>query len=276
MFSRDDQTYVVRDESVDAVLRDAANPLFQIVEMISTFEGDPQVLDIGAGNGLLARLLARKSQRGIIDGIESNPYAADIASPHYRDFYRGHAREFLEVIEKNRYDFIVLADVIEHMEDPFRFLKELRSHVSGSTRVLISTPNVAFGSVRIGLMNGEFRYVDSGLLERTHLRFFTYETLRELVRECGFHDLETLFLLRGYWETEIEISPSLKNLLYLLSIRNDRLAPVYQFLIVLGSEPDDRRPEAPIRIGRPSRVMADFVTRFWERLKHRARPGPKA
>lgn len=271
MFRRNEQTYVIGDEIVDRILDDPANPLCQISEMVSRFEGLPRVLDIGAGNGLLAMLVASRSQQAIIDGIEANPSAADIASPHYRNFYAGHAQEFLEVIENNHYDFIVLADVIEHMEDPLSFLKDLHSHVSSSARVVISIPNVAFGAVRIGLMNGEFRYVDSGLLERTHLRFFTYETLVELVRKSGFYDLKTYFLFRDILKTEIHTPASIRNLLYLLSIRNNELAHVYQFLIVLGKQPPDCRHNDPIRIGKKSRLMGEFGTNLWRNMKHRAR-----
>jgi 2-polyprenyl-3-methyl-5-hydroxy-6-metoxy-1,4-benzoquinol methylase len=267
MFSRNEQTYDGGDDSVDATLADPANSLCQIAEMIARFDGIPAILDIGAGNGLLSLLVARRSESAIIDGIESNSFAAELAAPHYRNFYRGSAHEFLEVIQANQYDFIVLADVIEHMADPLEFLRDLNSHVSGSTRIILSTPNVAFGSVRVGLMNGEFRYVDSGLLERTHLRFFTYETLVELVRQSGFYSLQTLFLKRDILKTEIDISTSLRNLLYLLSIRNDELSHVYQFLVVLGKDREAQRQTEPIRVGRPSRIPVDFFARFWSDLK---------
>ena len=276
MFSKNEQTYLLGDEIVDRILHEPANPLRQIAEIISRFDGIPKVLDIGAGNGLLPMLLTSRAPQAIIDGIEPNSFAADIASQHYRNFYTGHAREFLKVIENDHYDFIVLADVIEHMEDPLSFLKDLNSHVSSSASVIISVPNVAFGAVRIGLMNGQFRYVDSGLLERTHLRFFTYETLIELVRKSGFCALETYFLFRDILKTEIHTSASIKNLLYLLSIRNNALAHVYQFLIVLGKEPADCRHDDPIQIGKQSRLIREFVRDLWRKVKSLARRTFKA
>lgn len=273
MFSRNTQTYVIGDEIVETILDDPANPLCQIAEMITSFDGVPKVLDIGAGNGLLSMLVKRGSPKAIIDGIEASSFAADIASQHYRNFYRGYAQDFMEVIAKINYDFIVLADVIEHMQDPLSFLKDLNSHVDSSTRIILSAPNVAFGAVRVGLMNGDFRYVDSGLLERTHLRFFTRATLLELVRNSGFHDLKTFFLFRHILKTEIEISANMRNLLYLLSIRNDVLAHVYQFLVVLGKDFEAARHEDPVRIGKPSNVLSDFFSGAWSDLKNRVRRG---
>jgi hypothetical protein len=177
----------------------------------------------------------------------------------------------MESIAKNGYDFIVLADVVEHMQDPLSFLENLNQHVDSSTKIILSTPNVAFGAVRVGLMNGNFRYVDSGLLERTHLRFFTYETLLELIRNSGFNTLKTCFLLRHILQTEIEVPVSIRNFFYLLLIRNDELAHVYQFLVVLGKNPGTDRLEGAIQIGKPPNVISDFFSGSWSDLKRRAR-----
>jgi 2-polyprenyl-3-methyl-5-hydroxy-6-metoxy-1,4-benzoquinol methylase len=273
MFNRNTQTYVIDDEIVDQILDDPANPLCQISGIIARFEGDPTVLDIGAGNGLLSMLIKKRSPNANIDGIEASSFAADIAFQHYRSFYTGYAQDYMEVIAKNDYDFIVLADVIEHMQDPLRFLEDLNQHVDSSTKIILSTPNVAFGAARVGLMNGDFRYVDSGLLERTHLRFFTYETLLELIRNSGFNTLKTCFLLRHILKMEIKVPVSFRNLFYLFLIRNDELAHVYQFLVVLGKEPGANRSEGPIRIGRPPNVISDFFSGAWNDLKRRVRRG---
>jgi 2-polyprenyl-3-methyl-5-hydroxy-6-metoxy-1,4-benzoquinol methylase len=271
MFNRNTQTYGIDEEVVDRVLDDPANPLCQIAEIIASFDGVPTVLDIGAGNGLLSMLIAKGSPKANIDGIEASTFAADIASHHYRNFYTGNAHDFMEVIAENSYDFIVLADVIEHMPDPLSFLKDLIHYVGPSTKIILSTPNVAFGAVRVGLMNGDFHYVDSGLLERTHLRFFTYETLLELIRNSGFNTLKTCFLFRHILKMEIKVPVSIRNFCYLFSIRNDKLAHVYQFLVVLGKDPDAARLEGPIQIGKPPNVISDFFSEAWNDLKGRVR-----
>jgi len=98
---------------------------------------------------------------------------------------------------QKEYDFVVLADVIEHVADPLEFLKQLRTIVSLNTKILISVPNIAFGAIRIELLNGIFDYVDSGIRERTHLRFFTLKTIYELVNELGMN-LERIYFLQYF------------------------------------------------------------------------------
>ena len=191
LFTRPDSTYEALPEAVDWVLRDAASPHHRIAKLIP--DGS-SVLDVGAGNGLLARVLHATQRDVAIDGIEPNPHAAALATPYYRRFYEGFAEDPLEP-HSERYDFIVLADVIEHIADPLAFLRRFVDEMPRETRIVIDTPNVAFGAVRLALLNGDFDYVDSGLLERTHLRFFTLATLRKLVDSLGLN-VEKLYLLQ--------------------------------------------------------------------------------
>jgi 2-polyprenyl-3-methyl-5-hydroxy-6-metoxy-1,4-benzoquinol methylase len=193
------------------------------------------VLDIGAGNGLLARLLHETHRDIAVDGIEPNRHAAAIAAPHYRRFHVGTAEDLAEPLA-DRYDFIVLADVLEHVADPLSFLRRLTDGLPRETRVIIDTPNVAFGSVRLALLKGHFDYVDSGLLERTHLRFFTLATLEKLAGELGLN-IEKLFLLqRSLLKTEIPAGDVLLDPTVVLRLLRDDLASTYQFLLVLTPE----------------------------------------
>ena len=66
----------------------------------------------------------------------------------------------MEDIYKEDYDFIILADVLEHLVNPFEFIHELSKNISAKTKIIISVPNIAFGAVRIALLNGNFDYVD--------------------------------------------------------------------------------------------------------------------
>lgn len=233
MFCRKDETYVVGDEVLDRILADDANPLCQISKLIGGFNGQAKVLDMGAGNGLLARVVVRETKNVIIDGIEPSKFASTIASAHYRKFYTGFGQDFFSMIEQENYNFIVLADVIEHMVDPFTFLKELCKQVSLSTKIVITTPNVAFGAVRIALLNGHFNYVDSGILEKTHLRFFTLETLLSMFSNIEIYIEKIYFLNRSFFNSEIDIIKYRIGISDLLMLSNDELASTYQFLFVL-------------------------------------------
>lgn len=232
MFTRTDASFELVPEAVDYVLRDEAGPLYRIAELNP--DGS-SVLDVGAGNGLLARVLLATHRDIVIDGIEPNPYAANLATPYYRRLYQGFAEGLADSVP-GPYDFIVLADVIEHVADPFAFLHGLARRQPRETRIVIDTPNVAYGTVRLALLNGRFEYVDSGLLERTHLRFFTLSTLEQLIGDLGLN-IERLFLLqRSLLKTEISMERLRMNSWLMLRLLRDELASTYQFLVVLTRE----------------------------------------
>lgn len=232
MFTRLDQTYYYNPNMIGNILQDVANPLHRVSKIIPD---GAKVLDIGAGAGLLARLLHGQHKNLVIDGIEPNASAANLAkeSQCYRKFYVGFAQDVMHEIINEDYDFIVLADVIEHIEDPLAFLQTLVQGLSEKTKLLISVPNIAFGAIRIALLYGDFEYVDSGILEKTHLRFFTLQTLKQLVSKLEIN-MESLSLLqRNIFHTEINLHKYNVNPTFISQLLQDDLASTYQFLMVL-------------------------------------------
>jgi SAM-dependent methyltransferase len=85
-----------------------------------------------------------------------------------------------------RPDIIICADVLEHLRDPWTVLAWLRTLPAPGGRAVISVPNIAHWTARRALLRGRFDYTDFGLLDRTHLRFFTRATAAELARRAGF------------------------------------------------------------------------------------------
>lgn len=230
MFRRPEGTYEVGEKAIPNILADDANPLNRISAIVPN---DAKILDIGAGSGLLALVLTKAKKNIVIDGIEPNQHAANLAISHYRHFHIGYAQEFLNHIQFENYDYIVLADVLEHMSDPLHFLRELTDCLSETTRIVISLPNVAFGSTRIALLNGDFDYVDSGILERSHLRFFTLKTVTSFISASGFNIERLQYLKRDIFSTEIQLAKYPFNYSCYRKIMKDNLSFVYQFLIVL-------------------------------------------
>jgi 2-polyprenyl-3-methyl-5-hydroxy-6-metoxy-1,4-benzoquinol methylase len=230
LFQRPDRTYDLDRLLPARIATDPLSPLHQAVRLIP--EGS-RVLDVGAGNGLLAHVLALRRAAFVIDGIEPNPRAAEIAAPYYRKFHVGFAEEFGDEIRAENYDVLVLADVIEHTVDPVSFLRNLAA-LAPSARLIVSIPNVAFAAVRMALLEGRFDYVDSGLLERTHLRFFTLATVERVFDSAGLAIERRIFLKRNAFETEIDAAPgSLLDVATLLRMRSDALSATYQFQFVL-------------------------------------------
>lgn len=203
MFHRPNYTYQVKQTGDKRLTRDSANPLIQISKLV---HDQARILDIGAGNGSLGRLFSMLGKNVIVDGIEPNAVAASIAEPYYRAMYVGYLSDYISVIDFEEYDFIVLADVIEHIDNPQIFLLQLTARLGSRATLLISIPNVAFGAVRLSLARGEFNYVDSGILERTHLRFFTYETAVNLFTSLGLGVSTSISLCRSFYRSEFERS----------------------------------------------------------------------
>ena len=85
-------------------------------------------------------------------------------------------------LEGQRFDFVLLLDVLEHLRDPLAVLERLRDRVAPGGRVIASIPNVTHGAVRLSLMSGAFTYTETGLLDRTHLRFFDRRGAEKPVR----------------------------------------------------------------------------------------------
>jgi 2-polyprenyl-3-methyl-5-hydroxy-6-metoxy-1,4-benzoquinol methylase len=143
----------------------------------------------------------------------------------------------MDEILNEKYDFIVFADVIEHIDNPINVLKNFFEKIDyEKTKVIISTPNVAFGAVRLSLMQGSFNYVDSGILEKTHLRFYTLESLKLLMSNLNLNIEKLYYLNRNFNNTETNLNDLKLNPLLIYFVSKDRMSHVYQFLLVLSKK----------------------------------------
>ncbi len=258
MFQRPAHTYETDFEKLDPgkLLREEASPLRNILDILPD---GARILDVGAGNGMLGWLIRRARPGVVADGVEPSAAGAELARGFYRNFHCARIEEVKDWILREDYDYIVLADVIEHVADPLEFLRSLTEGISERTRVILSVPNVAHYSVRLELLNGNFRYVDSGLLERTHLRFFTLETILDVASRLQLN-VESIRYLRQ--------TPSLRGLKqrYRLSwwsylkLFGDRDALTYQYLLVLGRGTAERKDLEKGRLSR-SRILKTMFLR---------------
>jgi hypothetical protein len=140
-----------------------------------------------------------------------------------------------QLIEKegiDQYDWIVMADVVEHFSYPDEILATLVAHARPGACFLLSTPNVAHLSIRLGLMSGHFDYVESGILESTHLRFFTLSTLMRVLQVAGLATERVLLLNRPPAIGELLAFGWVRALILPFLARKDELAATYQFLVV--------------------------------------------
>ena len=145
------------------------------------------VLDLGTGSGALGQYL-REHSGCTVDGLTINREEADLARPYYRRVEVANLEEpgWGALFEGARYDFIVCADVLEHLREPEKALRTCAGLLAAQGKILISVPNAAYGGLVAELLEGDFTYRDEGLLDRTHLRFFTSRSLQQFLEAEGW------------------------------------------------------------------------------------------
>ncbi|MGH7391354.1 MAG: class I SAM-dependent methyltransferase [Candidatus Rokuibacteriota bacterium] len=140
--------------------------------------GGRRLLDVGAAEGLLSRPLTERGWR--VTALEADAEAARVGARHCERMVVASADGPLPDLG-GPFDVIVCADVLEHLVDPESALARLVTHLAPGGAVVVSIPNVAHLWIRLGLLAGRFDYADRGILDRTHLRFFTRRTLEALL-----------------------------------------------------------------------------------------------
>jgi SAM-dependent methyltransferase len=141
--------------------------------------GNLKVLDVGCAQGdSLSEFLSEKVS---VTGIEPYRGDADIASGRGYNVLNSTIEAALGDISDLRFDLIIVADVLEHLINPDEILFQLISILEKDGLIFISVPNVANLTMRISLLFGRFNYSDRGILDRTHLRFFTQRTFTALI-----------------------------------------------------------------------------------------------
>ena len=137
-----------------------------------------KVLDLGCGAGVLGQFLALQ-KKCTVDGVTLSQHEAALARPHYRDLLVADLEgiNLAQAFAGRQYDRIICADVLEHLRNPEQILDACHSLLAPKGELLASIPNASYSGLLLELMQGEFRYRTEGLLDRTHLRFFTRHSL---------------------------------------------------------------------------------------------------
>jgi 2-polyprenyl-3-methyl-5-hydroxy-6-metoxy-1,4-benzoquinol methylase len=147
---------------------------------------DVTTLDVGCGEGATSLMLQQKSIAKRLLGIEYSPAAAQKASGIMDELKTGN----IEVMDLSAWrgtvDLLLCLDVLEHLYDPWKALQKLAACVKSGGMIIASIPNIQNKSVLFSLLRGQWRYEEYGLMDRTHIRFFTHQTARELMEQAGF------------------------------------------------------------------------------------------
>jgi len=213
-------------DAVDPTVRNSSQTL-----ELESVGNNKRVLDVGCATGFLGEALA--AQGCTVTGVESDPQAALKARAHLDEVVEAdlNATAIADLFPGREFDAIVFGDVLEHLMDPDAVLGSAVKLLAAGGIVVMSIPNVAHGSLRLALLQGRWDYRETGLLDRTHRRFFTREAVARMVAEAGLH-------ITGLWGTvldplgcEVEIDDESLPGAIVEWVRRQPDALTYQFVV---------------------------------------------
>jgi SAM-dependent methyltransferase len=145
-----------------------------------------RIVEIGCGDGNLGAALKKLDAERVVWGIECDRQAAINASKRLDHVFALDIQDEGPSLEPNSIDCVLFGDVLEHLVSPEDVLRRARPWLAPGGVVLASVPNIQHHSVIADLLRSDFQYAETGLLDATHLRFFTYSTLIKLFLDAGF------------------------------------------------------------------------------------------
>lgn len=165
---------------------DLQNPNQSWTRLIQWAGANKRVLDVGCGRGQMGHILNERFNCRVT-GIEINPEFAGQCVGYQTVLIGSAEDETLLTSLDERFDVILCGDVLEHLRQPEIPLRVFHQLIAPGGRLLISVPNVAQIRIRLRLLQGRWDYTPEGIMDRTHLRWFTLASLRALVTDSGWH-----------------------------------------------------------------------------------------
>lgn len=145
-----------------------------------------RVLDIGCGEGFMASKIAAQGNRIVGIDVLPRPARENIFENYVRADLSHGLGDAIEQLPEKSFDKVLLMDVLEHLVKPEQLLQDCQKLLKSSGQLLVSVPNVGNLTVRLSLALGKFSYAERGILDKTHLRFFTRKTIRSMLQANGF------------------------------------------------------------------------------------------
>jgi 2-polyprenyl-3-methyl-5-hydroxy-6-metoxy-1,4-benzoquinol methylase len=219
---------------------DPANSNTSHAQILALVGANKRVLDVGCATGYLARELV--AHGCTVSGVEYDAAAAEEARPVLDRLLVGNLEvvDLVEEFGREQFDAVIYGDVLEHLRDPLTVLRKSRPLLARGGSVIISIPNIAHGAVRLALLKGRWEYRSLGLLDDTHLKFFTKDSLREMLRQAGLAQVEIRRTTADLFGTELGIKPEDYDPELVESVLEDPEATTYQFVVrAIADDADD-------------------------------------
>jgi O-antigen biosynthesis protein len=143
-----------------------------------------KVLEFGCGKGFVSEQMQKKFNQ--ITAVEIDPASAKNAEKFCNRIIVGDIEEIDFSKLGKEFDVAVFGDVLEHLKKPEKTLQKTRKLLKKRGGIVVSVPNIANWKIRMKLLTGKFDYTDNGILDKTHLRFFTLKNIKKIIEENGF------------------------------------------------------------------------------------------
>lgn len=194
-----------------------------------------RVLEVGCSTGYMGAFLQGRGHT--VTGVEPQPAAAAAAKRVLGEVFCGTLGDFVAAAPGTHFDVITLADVLEHIADPVAALRLCGELLAPGGHVVISVPNVTHGSVRAMMLDGRWDYQELGILDRTHLRFFSRRGLLECLGNAGMAVLELRRTLAPVSHGLDNIEPAIDSRLIdvVSACATDDDVETYQFVALLAA-----------------------------------------
>lgn len=149
-----------------------------------------RTLDIGCGSGNLGQAIKQKLNCEVV-GITYSKAEADLASQYLDTVIIADINQ-LDLSTLGEFDCIICSHILEHLYSPEKLLIKLHDNLAKEGKLIVALPNVLFFKQRWEFIKGNFKYTDGGLMDKTHFRFFDWETAYQLLIETNWHVKERL------------------------------------------------------------------------------------
>jgi len=159
-------------------------------EMLNFLPKDAKkILDVGCGDGAFASIV-KKINNAEVWGIEYMDDEAIKANFFLDKVFSGPCEDFIDDLPDNYFDVIYFNDVLEHLVDPYMILEKIKTKLSKNGIVISSIPNIRYHNVLIPLLfQKKFEYESFGVMDKTHMRFFTKKSIRNMYENLGYEVL---------------------------------------------------------------------------------------
>jgi len=156
---------------------------------LNLIDAGSRVLDVGCATGYFAKELSKKGCETW--GVDNDALAVKKAGKYCKKTFTVDLNKVSSLpIPKKYFDYIILLDVIEHLLHPEKILEIIKPYLKNGGEIIVSVPNIAHASVRWSLLKGEFKYTSTGILDKTHLHFFTKNSFENSIKKAGYKILK--------------------------------------------------------------------------------------